>query len=168
MRRPNSRGFTLIEMMVVIALIGGIAVLTLPSLHRMRKGDLRGQILSLETFFRRVQGEALSTKGLFRVRYDEDEDFLIAEIYEGTDFEPATLADGRPNRFPFGGRRRLLLEEASREGRTLDGDWTVLHFPDGRRERVTLVVADADGRRRQLEVPSLFRELEVTPLERED
>lgn len=65
-----SKGFTLIELVVVIAILGMVALLVFPRLPSTDAARLRGSTRTLAATMRYVGDRSVATKGSFRIRFD--------------------------------------------------------------------------------------------------
>jgi prepilin-type N-terminal cleavage/methylation domain-containing protein len=151
-----TRGFTLLEMVVVLALIGLLATFTFPRLAALGPADFPRQTRELSGLLRRVQGRCLAERALLRVRYLPTEDRLQAEEYIGGEFRPLPGAS-----FRFGFSRNFQLIEARQDKRLLERDWMLHHWPDGHRETVVLLIRDGRERLHRITVPAFFGPLQL-------
>jgi prepilin-type N-terminal cleavage/methylation domain-containing protein len=70
-QKPNS-GFTLVELMVVIAIIGIVAVLAVPNFARMqRQARLRSACQKTAQHFKQIRERAISTNGTYRIAFPD-------------------------------------------------------------------------------------------------
>ncbi len=83
MRRLVANGFTLLEMLVVLALLGLIGGLGFPAIGRMTEGQMfRTAAMQIDVAVRRAQADALSTGRSVRVApfHNDDQRSSIALV----------------------------------------------------------------------------------------
>jgi len=124
-RRKNEKGFTLIEMVAVISIIGFLLAIIIPDLIKVREdamkescsGSLRGVQSALELYFTRYKTYPQTNDGLT---------LLIKEGYlpEGGDLDPWTRS------FQY---QPMARGETSASGGTADNYLLCSMGPDGRR-----------------------------------
>lgn len=87
--RRTNRGFTLIEMMVVIVIISLVAAIVLPLLPTTDASNLRNSARRLSTVIRYLGDRAVTTKSRYRMQLDLTENTLkIKKIVNGEEAEP--------------------------------------------------------------------------------
>ena len=90
--RRYSRGFTLVELSITIALIAMIAMVAVPSVTNASRYDLRKQGLSLSTLIRQVYEEAILTGDVHRLVFDAGKEKVTLQKTEGmVQLEPDRL-----------------------------------------------------------------------------
>jgi prepilin-type N-terminal cleavage/methylation domain-containing protein len=82
-RQSTERGLTLIEIMIVIALIGAILWIFGPGLNMVTKGDLRQDAQRVAAALRTASARAGATATHFRLVLDLDKDTFALEQCEG-------------------------------------------------------------------------------------
>ena len=90
--RRKSRGFTLVELSITIALIAMIAMVAVPSVTNASRYDLRKQGLSLSTLIRQVYEEAILSGDVHRLVFDAGKETITLQKTEGmVQLEPDRL-----------------------------------------------------------------------------
>jgi prepilin-type N-terminal cleavage/methylation domain-containing protein len=69
-RTPNSRGFTLIELAMVIIVLGVMISLVIPTFGEITGSDLRRSARHLTGMIRFLRDESEATKTVYRLRFD--------------------------------------------------------------------------------------------------
>jgi len=101
-KRVTNRGFTLIEMAVVIVIISMVAIIVLPLLPSTSAAELRNSARRLSTVVRYLGDRSVTTKTPYRMRLDlNDSTVTIKKIVNGEETTPEDpffsrniLADG--------------------------------------------------------------------------
>lgn len=92
MKRRYSRGFTLVELSITIALIAMIAMVAIPSVTNASRYDLRKQGLSLSTLIRQVYEEAILSGDVHRLVFDAGKETITLQKTDGmVQLEPDRL-----------------------------------------------------------------------------
>ena len=69
-RKPQSKGFTLIELTVVIVILGVLLTLIIPRLGELGEANLKRSSRHLTGMIRFLRGEAQAKKAVYRLRFD--------------------------------------------------------------------------------------------------
>jgi prepilin-type N-terminal cleavage/methylation domain-containing protein len=101
---PGHRGFTLLEMMVVILLLGFIFLLTFPNFREsIAPRDFRKAVLNLAGTLRYAQSQAATTKFRHRLNMDVKENaFWVTVENEKGKFSRDPSPSGQPTYLPPG------------------------------------------------------------------
>jgi len=87
--RSTNRGFTLIEMAVVIVIISMVAIIVLPLLPSTSAAELRNSARRLSTVVRYLGDRSVTTKTPFRMRLDlNDSTVAIKKMVNGEETTP--------------------------------------------------------------------------------
>lgn len=90
--RRFSKGFTLVELSITIALIAMIAMVAVPSVTNASRYDLRKQGLSLSTLIRQVYEQAILSGDVHRLVFDAGKETVTLQKTEGmVQLEPDRL-----------------------------------------------------------------------------
>jgi general secretion pathway protein H len=154
--RRTNRGFTLIEMVVVIIIISLVAAIVIPLLPTTDTSNLRSSARRLSTVIRYLGDRAVTTKSTYRMQLDLTDNTLnIKKIVNG---EEATPED------PFFSRKFLAdgvnIEdiETPRLGKTGEGvinidfgvaglgEFIVIHLKGGKGDHFTVTAFPYGGK----------------------
>lgn len=96
-------GFTLLELMLVIVILGITAVMVFPKLSAFGAGDLKREIRHLSGVIEYLAQEASSTQQIYRLHYDLEEGTYRADMLQ-TNLEFAPISDPlvKPRKLPKG------------------------------------------------------------------
>lgn len=128
----NNRGFTLLEITVVLFLLGFIALLVFPRVGRVIGGDLAAATRDLAGTIRFLYEEAAATRRIYR---------LTSDLTSG---EYRSSVEGETKEFILIARRLLprgvtfadLVTPS--QGKVTTGEAIIHFFPDGRTERAVI------------------------------
>jgi Tfp pilus assembly protein FimT len=143
--RPNKRGFTFVELTVVIFLIGLTIVLTIPRFrHTLVSDDLRSTVRQMVGTIRSVRNEAVREHKTYALHLDLESNRLWIES-EGASDEEQLEAQAKAVQLPAG--VRVLDVWHKDTGKDATGD-TAIHFTQkGYVEYSVIHLGAEDGRR---------------------
>lgn len=188
--RGRTPGFTLIELMVVIILIGIMAAMIVPEMHGTYEDALlRSASRELVDVFSIASSRAVSQNELHRVRLDHKTGRYLMERKAGEDepaapsspegFVPVQDVPGSEGRID--NRISILIrksEEATADGADRDltpageepgpveSDQTIAFYPDGTADGVEILLQDRDGFQRLLRINSTTARVSIVDSER--
>jgi general secretion pathway protein H len=133
----TERGFTLMELMVIIVILSVVALLVFPKLSNNGNADLRSSARSLAAALRYLEDKAVSTKTAYRMWIDLDDSTIrVSRILSDGDEQP-------DDDVFFSGK--LLADDisisdiiTSRLGKVSVGDVQLDFTPMGLRELATI------------------------------
>ena len=166
--RPGDRGFTLLEISLVILIISIVLSIAIPRLGDRSRSELRSHVNRLRTTFRFVRNEAILSGRTYRLNYDLDQHRYWVTSEGAADIgESDTSILMRPVKLPDTvAFSDIVLQSAGKlaQGRLYtrffpDGfvDPTVVHMDNGR-EAYTLSVWPLTG---QVSVYEGYRDIEI-------
>ena len=126
-RNPRSRGFTLIELAVVIAILGVMIALVAPRFADIGNANLKRSSRHLTGMIRFLRDESQAKKTEFRLRFDVQEGHYWAEA-------PSPLSD---TTVEFKRSTSVIGGEGSLSGQTTFRDIAVAGHPDDQYIRFT-------------------------------
>lgn len=141
----NSRGFTLIELAVVIVVLGVMAAIVIPSLNEITGANLKRSARHLTGVIRHLRDEAEAKKEIYRLRFDVPNGRYWAERMQ--------VLDDRTVEFVK--RGGAISAEGSLSGQTTftgvrvashPDDPFIVFTPDGWVEKTFIHLRDGDGR----------------------
>ena len=177
--KPRGHGFTIIEIMAVVLIIGLMMTLVLPNLGSRRAAGLRDQARDVAGYLELARQRAIVTgkphrlfldleAGGYRVEwYTSDEEDAWLQPTAGLDLSGASAIpmsppndatlDYRPIPSRFGGFERLgprfFFEGVDTpEGWLERGDVVVVFYPDGTTDAAEIVISDDEARKVVLEI----------------
>lgn len=117
---PNSKGFTLIELVVVIAILGVMIALVAPQLGEIGEANLKRSTRHLTGMIRFLHEEAQAKKSVYRLMFDIQDGRYWAEVQRRT-------AD---NAMEFRRVQSVIAGEGMLSGQTTFRDIKVAGHPD--------------------------------------
>lgn len=79
-RKPQSKGFTLIELTIVIVILGVVLSLIIPRLGELGEANVKRSARHLTGMIRFLRDEAQARKAVYRLRFDVPEGHYWAEV----------------------------------------------------------------------------------------
>ena len=119
-RTPNSKAFTLVELMVIIVVLGVMLSLIIPRLGELGEANLKRSARHLTGMIRFLRDESQAKKAVYRLRFDVQGGRYWAEVLTAAGDESAEF-------------KRLSSEmasEGSLAGQTTFSDVKVASHPD--------------------------------------
>jgi general secretion pathway protein H len=138
------RGFTLIEMIVVIVILSGIALLVYPRLPSVGDGDLRVSARSIAATIRYVEDLAITSRSYYRMRFNLDDATLVIKQI-GFDGSEQTAEDLFLSRKILAEDIRIADVTTSRLGKIATGEVNLDFGPQGLRELVSIHLLSPKG-----------------------
>jgi len=168
--RARSPGFTIIELVVVLALVGLIAALVFPRLGLIGMGSVRTEARKLQGMVTLCFNLAVMEKVNYRIAFDLDNQCVWAEKREGMEYKDASTDLLRKHCLP----ESVLVRELEVPGRQLEGGGIeyIYFSPYGFVEPARIFVGNeanegyslftdpVTGRTRVLEGPAGYQDLE--------
>ncbi len=124
--RTSSRGFTLIEIVVVLFLVGSLMVIAIPKLRDITDVNMQSASRNISATIRYLYSEAAFRKRIYRLVFDIDNSSYRVEYLDGNEFKE--LKDpGFKRKLPLG--VSIVDIGTERLGRKMmEGDETFLLF----------------------------------------
>lgn len=143
-RQPNERGFTLLELSVVLMILGLMAVLLYPKLSGLlAEEDLRLTALRLAATIERVREQAAAAKRPYRLNYSLDTNEVWVSVLSDEDFvDDASVFSGRKT-LPEG--IRLADVSTPGLGTVSEGEGFTTFHPNGYVDASAIHLEDARG-----------------------
>jgi general secretion pathway protein H len=145
-RNPQSKGFTLIELVVVIVVLGIMVTLVIPSIGEITGANLRKSARHLTSMTRFLRDEAEATKKFYRLRFDVSGGHYWAEV---------RVDDMLTKTAEFKHLSSAISAEGSLSGNTMfkdvkagshPDDPYIEFSPDGWVEKTFIHLRDGDGK----------------------
>lgn len=144
------KGFTLIELTVVIFILGLALVLTFPSFQALYQGDIKRSALRLAATIQYLHEEAISKNRFYRLDFDLDR----GEYWANAIGEQAKSAILKRNYLP-GGVHFLDIS-------TPNGQPSILFSPQGWTGRASIILEDEGGLRLVLQTSPLTGRVRIS------
>lgn len=138
---PSSAGFTLLEMIIVMFLLGGVLVLVIP---RIVVGeDLGSTGRQLISFLRNLQSQAVSSQQPVKLHIDLDKGIYWAMVVEGTEEKvPLNASWAAPRLLPESIRFTDISVGSTKR---MSGRMDLSIFPNGRIDPLTVHLTDGSS-----------------------
>lgn len=141
----SSRGFTLLELAVVLVILSGIAALVLPRLALFKDGDTRTAARNIATLLRYVDERAVAGRIRYRLQLDLNEQRIsVLQISASGEEQPPD--DPFLLRNPLVGDARIADLTTERLGTVTSGTVKITYGPGGLAEPVLLHLGNPESR----------------------
>lgn len=95
MKKDNSRGFSLLELMVVIVIVGILAIITIPSMGAWQsKKDMNAAAREIASFLQQARSEAVRRNMVVRVEFSTADDSYFMRTQTAVLTPTINLPDG--------------------------------------------------------------------------
>ncbi len=132
----RARGFTFLELAIVLLLLGFIFLLTFPNFRHLGPGDTKRAVLNLVGSMRYAQSQAATTKNFYRLNMDVKENSFWVTVAEKGKFVREGTSEGQPAYLPRG--VSFLDVDHPERGKVRDGAAYVEFSPTGWAEECTI------------------------------
>jgi type II secretion system protein H len=159
-RNPQSDGFTLVELLIVIAVLGLMLALTIPKLGEIGEANLKRSARHLTGMVRFLRDHAQATKEVYRIKFDIQSGHYWAE----------KLTHTSDKTVEFKRYQSTMVDEGSLSGATTfrdvhvashPDDPSILFTPDGWVEHALIHLRDGDNKDFTLLVKPLMGDTEL-------
>lgn len=135
--RNSNRGFTLLELVVVLVVLAGAAALVLPRLSAWQDHDARNSARNLATMLRYLHEQAITSRTRYQLAIDLNQQKLSVQQLRASG--EATLADDPfLQRNPLLGATRLSDVNTERSGTVSSGSLKIAYGVGGLSEPLVL------------------------------
>lgn len=145
MMRTLNRGFTLLELVVVLLLVSLIAALIFPRLPSSQASDLRSSARQLAVLMRYLEERAVATKKTYYLRINLDDDRLTVSQKEPVGNENGQDDDPFLKRQPLVKGIRVSDITTDQLGTINTGEALISYGPGGRSAPLLLHLAAPDN-----------------------
>ena len=128
----NEQGFTLIELMVVILLVGGFVFLAVPKIQTGTEINIKSASSNLTATIKYLYNEAVFKKNIYRLSINIDEDEYWIETLSDGEYVQSTDPNHRRRKLPNGVHFEDVITERSVGRNALEEDEEfILFLPTG-------------------------------------
>ena len=161
-KRPGPRGFTFIELMVVLAILGVAVALVYPKLDRLLLAESEPWRSGrrLVRVVRHIHELAVATESAFFLHIDVEagEYWTSSQDVEGG---PGSATRPAHLKGQFGDGVTLRRLGSSNDDVAPEDVWTMEFSPDGWSDSASMVLTSSDGRRVEVIVKGWFGDVEL-------
>lgn len=168
-RTAVQRGFTLIELMVVIAILSIVVLMVLPRLPSTEAGKLRSSARSLASTIRFLGDRAVTAKSVYRLHLNLNDSTVVVKKFTAAGEETTPDDPFLSKRFIDAG---ITIEDVitPRLGKTSDGEvivtfglgglaeFMIVHLKDGKDGHFTVIAYPNSGK---VKVEEGYQEVEL-------
>ena len=133
----NFKGFTLLELVVVLVVLAGTAALVLPRLSAWQDGDARNSARNLATLLRYLNEQAITSRTRYQLVIDLNQQKLVVQQLRATG-EANLPDDPFLQRNPLLGEVRLTDIRTERSGTVSSGSLNIAYGVGGLSEPLVL------------------------------
>jgi general secretion pathway protein H len=139
----NKKGFTFLELAVVLLILGVVAALSFPVIHSLGSSDLKLTALHLIRSVKFLSNRAAATKRIYRLNYDMNQHEYWATVRSGEgEFTPVGAAVLTRTTLPRA--IRFVDADTLHQGKVTEGEAYTDFYPVGRVDKTTLHLTDED------------------------
>lgn len=139
----SSKGFTLLELVVVLVILAGIAALVLPRLSLLLDENTRSSARTISTLLRYLDERAVAGRNRYRLQIDLNQQ-KIAVLQIAANGEDHPPDDPFLLRNPLVGDTRISDVMTDRMGTVTSGTVQILYGPGGLAEPLLIHLGTAD------------------------
>lgn len=141
----NRKGFTLLELVVVLVILAGVAALALPRITALFDNDVRASARTTATLLRYLEERAIVGRTSYRLKVDLNEQQIRVVQLSGLGEEQAP-DDPFLARNPLSGATRIADLTSARLGKVTSGTVSIPYGPGGLAEPLLLRLGETSGR----------------------
>lgn len=141
----SNKGFTLLELVVVLVILAGVAALALPRLTALFDDDVRASARTTATLLRYLEERAVVGRTSYRLKVDLDQQQIRVVQLSGLG-EEQLPDDPFLARNPLVGKTRIAELTSTRLGRVAGGTVSISYGPGGLAEPLVLRLGETTGR----------------------
>lgn len=140
MSKPNQSGFTLIELMLVVIVLGTMIAMSVPTMKGFRQSyDLRSASENVAGQITLARQKAMATDSMQTIHFSLNYQSCDYHIHNGTELAPKwNLPNGITFYWGAGTENEFRMRS---NGRCMDSGMVILEDPRGRRDTVSVLAS---------------------------